>query len=71
MHQTWMKRYINHDRGGGSGQHCYAWTDSHGEGIYVSSDSTGGGRPHHHEAESLMAPHMPPYYALCFIIKVI
>eukprot|EP01084_Bolivina_argentea_P041140 75928_1 len=35
----------------------------------VTTESTGGNQAHNHAARSTENKHLPPYYALCFIIK--
>lgn len=37
----------------------------------VPTDSIGGNQPHSHTATSNAVPHLPPFYALCFIKKIV
>lgn len=36
----------------------------------ISTNETGGGKPHTHTATETTATHLPPYFSLAFIIKV-
>ena len=47
---------------------------SSGNGISynkANSEPTGGNQAHSHNATSAMKYHLPPYYAMCFIIKLV
>ncbi len=35
-----------------------------------SSKRTGGNQPHTHAANASVKAHVPPYYAMCFIMKI-
>ena len=44
-----------------------------GGGVFsgVTLNNSGGNQPHNHSASSSNTNHLPPFYALCFVIKVV